>query len=86
MLEALRIFKELLVFSLCWNPQEAGEEKCRNRVDELASKSKDKWARRKQSFFHVLLSRLHQKVWFKLRMGLPTSNDLTKKIPPRNSQ
>lgn len=87
MLEALRILKELLlVFSLCWNPEEAGEEKYRNGVDELVSKIKDKWARRKQSFFRALLSGLHQKVWFKLRVGLPASNNLIKKIPPRNFQ
>ena len=79
--------RELLVFSLCWNPENAGfDTGGGNRIDELASKSKAKWAESQASFFHVLYMGCHKKVGPRFRVGLPASNNQIMKIPHRSAQ
>lgn len=67
---------------LFWNHKEVdcttSEGMPQQEVGGLASKSEEKQAKGKASFFHVLLLGRHQKVWPRVSAALPVSN-LTKK-------
>lgn len=56
------------------------EKEC-HRVHELANECKEKQTKcRKVSFFKSFFMGCHWMVWFRLRVGLPTSNDANMKI------
>lgn len=74
----LGIPKELPVFSLHWNPEEAGpkiKEHLSNRVTNFPWRVRASRQKANISFFYILLGRLPPEVWPGFRVSFFSSSD-----------
>lgn len=74
--------RELLVFNICGNPKEPGTYTSKgipsNKVDELPRDSESKQAKSRSFLLPCPCQWAATRRWPRLRMNLPTSNDLIK--------